>query len=128
MKTGRKKITIDWNKVDKYLNAQCLGTNIASILGIHPNTLYRACEEDKKMSFGDYSAQKKAEGVELLKVIQYQTALQGNVIMQIWLGKQYAGQRDKQDVAHEFPPEIKIEVANKENIGKLKDILNGKFD
>ncbi len=93
---GRPKAIIDWNKVDRYLQAQCDGVGIAGILGIAPLTLYRACEREKNVNFDTYSAQKKGEGVELLKAKQFQTAMEGNVVMQIWLGKQYAGQRDKQ--------------------------------
>ena len=95
---ARPKTVIDWSKVDKYLQAQCDGVGIAGLLGISPDTLYRACQEVHKMGFAEYSAQKKAEGVELLKAKQYQLAMEGNVTMGIWLGKQYAGQRDKQDV------------------------------
>ena len=92
---GRPKAEIDWEKVDRYLNAQCEGTGIAEIIGIHPNTLYEACKTKFNISFSEYSAIKKAEGVELLKAKQYQTAMEGNVTMQVWLGKQYAGQKDK---------------------------------
>lgn len=97
---GRPKANIDWAKVDAYLKAQCTGTAIASIFGIHPDTLYLACEKKFKMGFSEYSAQKKAEGAEILKAKQYQTAMDGNVSMQIWLGKQYLGQKDKQDIEH----------------------------
>lgn len=97
---GRPKAEIDWEKVDRFLNAQCDGVGIAEILGIHPNTLYEACKEVHKMNFSEYSAIKKAEGVELLKAKQYQTAMEGNVTMQVWLGKQYAGQKDKVENDH----------------------------
>lgn len=97
---GRPKAEIDWTKVDRYLQAQCDGTGIAGILGIAPITLYRACEREFNVNFDAYSQQKKAEGVELLKAKQFQTAMEGNVTMQIWLGKQYAGQREKQDIDH----------------------------
>ena len=102
-KSGRPKITIDWDKVDGYLRAQCDGTGIASILGIAAITLYRACEREHKVNFEVYSAQKKGEGKEILRATQFKTAvggkdMPGNVTMQIWLGKQYLGQSDKQEI------------------------------
>jgi len=72
---GRPKANIDWKKVDKYLQAQCDGVGIAGLLGIHPNTLYRLCEEKYKISFSEYSAQKKAEGVVLIEESIYKDAL-----------------------------------------------------
>lgn len=124
--SGRPKALIDWNKVDNYLQAQCDGVGIAGLLGIHPNTLYEACKEINNISFSEYSAQKKAEGVELLKAVQFQNAMSGNVVMQIWLGKQYAGQRDKQDIGHQgIPPSVSINVTSPENAKKLNDFLNG---
>ena len=98
-KTGRSKADIDWNKVDKYLQAQCDGVGIAGLLGIHPNTLYRRCEEKYKMSFSEYSTQKKTEGKELLRARQFKTAMDGDRTMQIWLGKQYLNQTDRRNIA-----------------------------
>ena len=68
---GHPPTEIDWDTVDKQLQAQCNGTEIASLLGIHADTLYRACERDKKIGFAAYSKQKKAEGRELIKLKQY---------------------------------------------------------
>jgi hypothetical protein len=93
----RPKTIIDWKRVDMYLKAQCEGTGIAAILGIHPNTLYKACEDDHKMSFSAYLATKRGEGKELLRAKQFQSAMDGDRTMQIWLGKQYLNQSDKQD-------------------------------
>lgn len=91
---------IDWNKVDNYLKAQCDGVGIAGIIGIHPNTLYEACEEQNKMSFSEYAALKKGEGRELLRAKQFQSAMEGDKTMQIWLGKQYLGQKDSSKIEH----------------------------
>jgi hypothetical protein len=97
-KAGRPKIIVDWNKVNKYLQAQCNGTGIASLLGISPMTLYRACERKFKVNFEAYSSQKKAEGKELLRGKQFQTAMEGDKTMLVWLGKQYLEQKDKSDL------------------------------
>jgi len=109
---ARPKAVIDWNKVDKYLQAQCDGVGIAGLLGIDVQTLYRRCNEDNKVGFAEYSAIKKAEGVELLKAKQYQVAMEGDKTMLVWLGKQYAGQRDKIDNEHQG--DIRINVKYEE--------------
>jgi len=105
---GRPKANIDWSKVDKYLQAQCDGVSIAGLLGICPDTLYRSCQEIHKIGFAEYSAKKKAEGVELLKAKQYQVAMEGDKTMLVWLGKQYAGQRDKIDNEHQGAIQINV--------------------
>jgi transposase-like protein len=94
-KDGRTKAKIKWREVDTWLQAQANGTEIASHLGIHPNTLYRRCEEEHGMSFSEYSQQKKSSGKMMLKIMQFEKAQEGNVPMQIWLGKNYLEQKDK---------------------------------
>ena len=89
---GRPKAEIDFKKVDDYLQAQCTGSSIAGLLGVHPDTLYKAIEEKYNMAFSAYSQQKRNEGRELLKKSLWDNAtVKGNVVMQIWLSKQYLG-------------------------------------
>ena len=104
----RKKINIDWKKVDKMLQAGCTGTEVAASLGIHDHTLYKRCETDNKISFSDYSAAKRASGDRLLKMKQMDLAMQGDKTMLIWLGKQRLGQSNKletkvEDVTKNLP-------------------------
>ena len=94
---GRPKAVINWKMVDEYLRSQCDGAHIANILGIHPNTLYLACEEKFNINFSEYSQQKKGEGKELLRARQFKAAMEGDKTMLVWLGKQYLGQREKTD-------------------------------
>ena len=94
---ARPKAEIDWAIVDEYLQAQCMGTEIADYLGIHPNTLYLACEERNNISFSEYSQQKKSAGKAVLRKKQWEMALNGDKTMAVWLGKQVLGQRDKID-------------------------------
>lgn len=114
--TGRPKASIDWQKVDNYLKAQCDGAGIAGLLGIHPNTLYEACKEVHKCNFSDYSVQKKGEGKELLRAKQFQIAMEGDKTMLVWLGKQYLGQQDKSELNHNVNipslPNIVIKTKN----------------
>ena len=114
---ARPKVNIDWKKVDKFLEADCEGTEIAAYLGINPNTLYFRCKEDHKVSFSEYLQEKKARGNSLLKVKQFDTAMSGDKTMMIWLGKQRLGQKEKQDIEHtikdELPFNIKLEYRNR---------------
>ena len=97
--TDTKNIEIDWSKVDRYLQAQCSGVGIASILGIHENTLYNRCKEDNGVAFMEYAALKKGEGKELLRYKQFEIAMKGDKVMLIWLGKQYLEQKENSDLS-----------------------------
>jgi hypothetical protein len=92
---ARPKTDIDWKTVNKLLEADCEGTEIAAYLGIVPNTLYRRCETDHKISFSKYLQEKKAKGNSLLKVKQFDKAMSGDRTMLVWLGKQRLGQSEK---------------------------------
>lgn len=97
-KAGRPPSVIDWDKVAAYLKAQCSTTSIAAILGISTDTLYLRCKEDLFMDYTAFAQEKKGEGKELLRAKQYTDAMSGNVTLQIWLGKQYLDQKDKQEL------------------------------
>jgi hypothetical protein len=49
------------------------------------------------MSFSEYLQAKRGEGKELLRAKQFQSAMDGDRTMQIWLGKQYLNQSDKHE-------------------------------
>lgn len=121
---SRPKANIDWKKVDNLLKAQCDGVGIAGILGIHPNTLYLAVESEFKISFSEYSAQKKSEGKELLRAKQFESAMSGDKTMLVWLGKQYLEQRDKSDNNNNNTETAKIIVETNEQAKELDEFLN----
>lgn len=108
---GRPKAIIDWKKVDGYLRAGCPGTAIAGILGIHKETLYDACQRDHKTDFSDYSQQKKAEGVSLVRATLYQKALQekDNTCL-IFLAKTDGGMSETQNVNQHNTGQLSVEV------------------
>ena len=51
--------------------------------------------------FCEYKAEKRAKGDTLLRVKQYDAAMNGSIPMQIWLGKNRLGQTDKREVISE---------------------------
>ena len=94
-------VKINWDLVDELLEAGCDGTEIAAHIGIHFNTLSLKCKKEKKSEFCDYKAQKRAKGDSILKKRQFDSACDGSVPMQIWLGKQRLNQSDKKEVVSE---------------------------
>lgn len=92
-----KDYLIDWDKVDTLCRMQCTGEEIASVFNIDYDTLNKYCKQNNGMGFGDYRKFKAEGGKASLRRRQWLTAENGNVVMQIWLGKQYLGQKDKQD-------------------------------
>jgi hypothetical protein len=90
-KRGLKKIEIDYEKAEKMASIMCTQSEIASVLGVSLALLEHDPEflriHKKGMEHGKASVRR----------MQFQAANGGNATMQIWLGKQYLGQRDKQD-------------------------------
>lgn len=96
---GRSLTEIDWPTVDKLCLIQCTGEEIASVLNVSYDTLERACKREQQTKFADYIAQKKEGGKASLRRQQWKLVEAGNATMCIWLGKQYLGQKDKQEVS-----------------------------
>ncbi len=138
---SRPKTAIDWEKVNEYLKAQCSKTSIAEVLGINVETLYRRCKEEFNIGFDAYSQQKRSEGKEALRKLQYDTAFgkvnekyieklkdtiyicEPNTTMMIWLGKQYLEQSDKVEAKNQNT-NIEIDIKDKDEVSKrLKDVL-----
>lgn len=95
-----KKMEIDWKEVNEMCKIQCTGEEIAGVLGIDYDTLLAHIKEKGYESFSDYLKKYGATGRMSLRRRQYKAAVEdGNTAMQIWLGKQYLGQREKQDVS-----------------------------
>lgn len=94
--TGRPPFRIDWDVVDKLLQVHCTGTECASNLGVHAQTLYHACEREKGMGFTDYALKMREKGNTILRAAQANKALvdKDNTLL-IWLGKVWLGQTDK---------------------------------
>ena len=121
---SRPPKAIDWSMVDKLLQAHTPGTEISASFDMHPNTFYRKVEEEFKMSFTEYCAQKRKKGKNNLRLSQLKNALEGNTTMQIWLGKNWIAQKDepREDKEMDAPLAIALrrllEVKNPEEFKK----------
>jgi hypothetical protein len=115
---SRPEKLIDWEKVDHLLMAGCKGTEIAPHFDMHVNTFYDKVKEKHNICFTDYSCIKKEQGDSLLKVCQYEKALEKDNTMMIWLGKQRLDQREPEAVRAETTHSEPITVA----IAETKDL------
>ena len=111
-KNGRTLVPIDWEIVGKLLEAHSQTEEIADEFGITTTTLYRRCKQDLGITFVALSLQKKAKGKSRLRAAQYKAAMEGNITMQIWLGKQLLGQRDKTEISGGDNGPIPITLVN----------------
>jgi len=99
-KGGRPLAVINWETVDGMCGVRCTGEEIAGVLGIHYDTLNNACKREKDMSFSGYYAIKSQNGKVSVRKKQYSVAMNGNPYMLKWLGVNWLGQSDKQEVEH----------------------------
>lgn len=96
---GRPKTKIDKDMFEKLCAMHCTLVEVAEFFDCSEDTIERWCKEKYGEDFADILKKKSAKGNISLRRSQFQSAESGNVTMQIWLGKQWLGQTDKQEVA-----------------------------
>ena len=91
-RTGRPPMKIDKEVVRKLASIQCTLREIAAFVGCDEKTI--------RNKFSDLIATTRDMGKVSLRRKQYEKAMEGNVTMLIWLGKNELGQQDRQDYVH----------------------------
>ena len=119
---GRKKIAINWARVDAALKAGANGVQCAAMLGISFDTLSRRTNEEKNADFADYLREKREAGNEALLKAQYDGAIGGDRGLLIWLGKQRLNQSDKREVINENTNTNKFDFS-KLNNDQLNELI-----
>jgi len=97
-KMGRRKIEINFEELDKLCAIQCTLEEIAAWFDVSADTIERRVKEQYKVTFAEHYAKKSKIGHISIRRKQYQVASAGNVTMLIFLGKQYLGQADRQEI------------------------------
>ncbi len=100
-KTGRPRKVINAKQVRYLASIGCTYSEIGAVVGCSKATLSERfrTEIDK-----GHERLKRS-----IRRMQYGAAKKGNIVMMIWLGKQYLGQQDKQRV--EMKDDTKVEAA-----------------
>jgi hypothetical protein len=108
---ARPKLEIKWEEVANLLQAGCDGVQVAAYIGLHPETLYDRCRAELGIGFSEYSQQNRSKGDALLIVKQFESAVKDkDKAMQIWLGKQRLGQRDKFETDNKHDVQLSIKA------------------
>lgn len=94
---ARPRIEIDKEQFQKLCAIQCTEEEIASWFRCSVDTIERFCKREFKMSFAESFKTWSADGKISLRRTQFRMA-ETNCSMAIWLGKQYLGQKDQQDI------------------------------
>lgn len=125
-KVGRPRINIDWEIAKRLCEIHCTQAEIASVLKVSIDTLERAAIRKFNHPLSDFMQLHSETGKASLRRMQWESCIgvppklarddKGNIIidrkgkptvipgippsptMQIWLGKQYLGQVDKQEI------------------------------
>lgn len=94
---ARPRIEISLDQFQKLCAIQCTLSEIASWFKCSEDTVERWCKRELKMSFAEAFKTWSADGKISLRRTQFRMA-ETNVSMAIWLGKQYLGQKEQQDI------------------------------
>ena len=92
---GRPRIQFDLDEVEKLGILQCTYEEVAAFFGCHVDTI---TQRMKQKAFSEAFTKGRDNGKSSLRRAQYRAAINGNVSMMIWLGKQWLGQKDKQEI------------------------------
>ena len=103
-KGGRPKIVWSDEKYDQFealCQIQCTEDEICSVMKVTDKTLTRLLMERYGEGFSDVYKKFSGSGKASLRRWQFDNARKGNATMQIWLGRQYLGQSERQDAEHQ---------------------------
>ena len=108
-KMGRPLINISVEEFEKLCSLQCTEEEIAGWYKCSIDTIEKFCKRTYKKTFADIYKTLSSKGKMSLRRYQFKIA-ENNPTMAIWLGKQYIGQRDLQEVDMSVKPlSIKVQ-------------------
>lgn len=97
MAGGRPRIEIDEEQFKGLCSIQCTLEEISNWFKCSEDTVERWCRRELKLSFADAYKKYSVGGKISLRRYQMKMA-EHNATMAIWLGKQYLGQKDQQEI------------------------------
>ena len=96
---GRPRIEIKLDSLKSLCGMMATEVEIADFFGCTIQTINERCKDEMGCTFLDLFKKNSAAGKMSLRRSQFSNATKNNnATMQVWLGKQYLGQRDKAEV------------------------------
>ncbi len=95
---GRPLKEINWDIVEKKIEAGCSGIEIAATLRIQADTFYLRFKRKYGKNFQDYHGQFYSAGDANIKFTQYMKALSGNIPMLTLLGRERLNQGKEEEI------------------------------
>ena len=96
-RAGRPRIQIDRGIFENLCALQCTLEDIAGCFGCSHDTIERWCRREYRRNFAEIFEEKRGKGRISLRRTQWKLA-ERSPAMAIFLGKNYLGQTDRQDV------------------------------
>ena len=115
------KDKINKEQFENLCSLWCTLIEISEFFGVSEDTVERWCQDTYNETFADVYKKKNSKGKIALRRWQMKSAEDGNVTMQIWLGKQYLKQREH------FPDEVDNTVVSNA-IANIADLINNPVD
>jgi len=119
---GRPRKDFDWDLVDSLCMLDATQEFIAErlihqdgeeidagSLKVKVNMIRRRIREKFDQTFEEYRAQKIQSQIIKLRQVMWKGAFAGNITMQIWLSKNYAGMSDKQEIKQQTKVDIDLD-------------------
>lgn len=101
-KMGAPIKEINWDVVDAILQYGATIVDCAEMVKVSDDTLLNRIREIHGCTFSEYRNKKMSKVRISLARKQYELAMNGDRTMLIWLGKQWLGQAEKQEVTQEI--------------------------
>ena len=95
---GRPRKEINIPQLIAACQIQCTAVECAALFDCTEDTLDRRLKDEGYANFAEFYKTHASNGRASLRRMQWKSAQDGNATMQIWLGKQMLGQRDKQEI------------------------------
>ena len=115
-KMGRPKIPIDFDVVRGMCSVMATEEEIACYFGCTIQTINERCKNEMGCTFLELFKKNSVGGKISLRRSQFKLAVGGNPSLNIWLGKQYLGQRDQpgdgDETMRPTPVSVSIQVEN----------------
>lgn len=112
-----------WDRIDKMLEAGCLGVEIAASFGMSKEYFYKLMKIKYRENFNDTRNDKKYKGDAQLRIRQYDLAMKGDRQMLTILGKDRLSQIEKQEINMN----VKARVLSKDEISKFLKGLDEEY-